>query len=177
MTSKTSFIKNLSPKNNFNISKSLSSKNFFNNYNLNINDSNDIFEKTSNLKSLNTYGIPAELIYKKTPTTRKNIEYQFNFKENFNNFVSDGGLNKKINKFNEDPTFYNKNNLIKSSSTSNKNYYNNFINNNNNFINNNNNNFNNNNNENWGLGIGDWAQSPIPNPQSPIPNPQFFIII
>jgi hypothetical protein len=21
------------------------------------------------------------------------------------------------------------------------------------------------------LGIGDWAQSPIPNPQSPIPNP------
>jgi hypothetical protein len=29
------------------------------------------------------------------------------------------------------------------------------------------------------LGIGDWAQSPIPNPQSPIPNPQspFFIII
>ena len=29
----------------------------------------------------------------------------------------------------------------------------------------------------WGLGIGDWAQSPIPNPQSPIPNPQspFYI--
>jgi len=24
----------------------------------------------------------------------------------------------------------------------------------------------------WGLGIGDWAQPPIPNPQSPIPNPQ-----
>ena len=24
----------------------------------------------------------------------------------------------------------------------------------------------------WGLGIGYWAQSPIPNPQSPIPNPQ-----
>jgi len=24
------------------------------------------------------------------------------------------------------------------------------------------------------LGIGDWAQSPIPNPQSPIPNPQFL---
>jgi len=24
----------------------------------------------------------------------------------------------------------------------------------------------------WGLGIGDWAHSPIPNPQSPIPNPQ-----
>jgi len=24
----------------------------------------------------------------------------------------------------------------------------------------------------WGLGIGDWAQTPIPNPQSPIPNPQ-----
>jgi len=24
----------------------------------------------------------------------------------------------------------------------------------------------------WGLGIGDLAQSPIPNPQSPIPNPQ-----
>jgi len=22
----------------------------------------------------------------------------------------------------------------------------------------------------WGLGIGDWAQSPIPNPQSPINN-------
>jgi len=22
----------------------------------------------------------------------------------------------------------------------------------------------------WGLGIGDWAQSPIPNPQSPILN-------
>jgi len=22
----------------------------------------------------------------------------------------------------------------------------------------------------WGLGIGDWAQSPIPNPQSPIRN-------
>jgi len=32
-----------------------------------------------------------------------------------------------------------------------------------------------------GFGIGDWAQSPIPNPQSPIPNPQspllFFISI
>ena len=31
-----------------------------------------------------------------------------------------------------------------------------------------------------GLGIGDWAQSPIPNPQSPIPNPQspynYFVI-
>jgi len=26
----------------------------------------------------------------------------------------------------------------------------------------------------WGLGIGDWAQSPIPNPQSPIPNPQYI---
>jgi hypothetical protein len=25
-----------------------------------------------------------------------------------------------------------------------------------------------------GLGIGDWAQSPIPNPQSPIPNPHYF---
>jgi len=24
------------------------------------------------------------------------------------------------------------------------------------------------------LGIGDWAQSPIPNPQSPIPNPQLI---
>jgi len=29
----------------------------------------------------------------------------------------------------------------------------------------------------WGLGIGDWAQSPIPNPQSPIPNPQSPIFI
>jgi len=34
-----------------------------------------------------------------------------------------------------------------------------------------------------GWGIGDWAQSPIPNPQSPIPNPQendyskYFIFI
>jgi len=27
------------------------------------------------------------------------------------------------------------------------------------------------------LGIGDWAQSPIPNPQSPIPNPQSPMII
>jgi len=26
------------------------------------------------------------------------------------------------------------------------------------------------------LGIGDWAQSPIPNPQSPIPNPQSPVI-
>jgi hypothetical protein len=26
------------------------------------------------------------------------------------------------------------------------------------------------------LGIGDWAQSPIPNPQSPIPNPHFKTI-
>jgi hypothetical protein len=26
------------------------------------------------------------------------------------------------------------------------------------------------------LGIGDWAQSPIPNPQSPIPNPHKIII-
>jgi hypothetical protein len=25
------------------------------------------------------------------------------------------------------------------------------------------------------LGIGDWAQSPIPNPQSPIPNPHFIL--
>ena len=28
-----------------------------------------------------------------------------------------------------------------------------------------------------GLGIGDWAQSPIPNPQSPIPNPHVSHII
>ena len=28
-----------------------------------------------------------------------------------------------------------------------------------------------------GMGIGDWAQSPIPNPQSPIPNPQSPIIV
>jgi len=28
-----------------------------------------------------------------------------------------------------------------------------------------------------GLGIGDWAQSPIPNPQSPIPNPHKTILI
>jgi hypothetical protein len=27
------------------------------------------------------------------------------------------------------------------------------------------------------LGIGDWAQSPIPNPQSPIPNPHFLLFI
>ena len=27
------------------------------------------------------------------------------------------------------------------------------------------------------MGIGDWAQSPIPNPQSPIPNPQSIILI
>jgi len=27
-----------------------------------------------------------------------------------------------------------------------------------------------------GLGIGDWAQSPIPNPQSPIPNPHIYFI-
>jgi len=27
------------------------------------------------------------------------------------------------------------------------------------------------------LGIGDWAQSPIPNPQSPIPNLNFTRII
>ena len=30
------------------------------------------------------------------------------------------------------------------------------------------------------MGIGDWAQSPIPNPQSPIPNPHphiFFLLI
>jgi hypothetical protein len=27
------------------------------------------------------------------------------------------------------------------------------------------------------LGIGDWAQSPIPNPQSPIPNPQSPFLI
>jgi hypothetical protein len=26
------------------------------------------------------------------------------------------------------------------------------------------------------LGIGDWAQSPIPNPQSPIPNPHVIKI-
>jgi hypothetical protein len=25
------------------------------------------------------------------------------------------------------------------------------------------------------LGIGDWAQSPIPNPQSPIPNPHISL--
>jgi len=27
------------------------------------------------------------------------------------------------------------------------------------------------------MGIGDWAQSPIPNPQSPIPNPQYYLLI
>jgi len=29
----------------------------------------------------------------------------------------------------------------------------------------------------WGLGIGYWAQSLIPNPQSPIPNPQIIYLI
>jgi len=29
----------------------------------------------------------------------------------------------------------------------------------------------------WGLGIGDRPQSPIPNPQSPIPNPQITSVI
>jgi len=29
----------------------------------------------------------------------------------------------------------------------------------------------------WGLGIGDWAQSPIPNPQSPIILIMHIIII
>ena len=29
----------------------------------------------------------------------------------------------------------------------------------------------------WGLGIGDWAQSPIPNPPSPIPNTQINYIL
>jgi len=29
----------------------------------------------------------------------------------------------------------------------------------------------------WGLGIGDWAQSPIPNPQSPIPNPHYHLYL
>jgi len=29
----------------------------------------------------------------------------------------------------------------------------------------------------WGLGIGDWAQSPIPNPQSPIPNENYKYIL
>jgi hypothetical protein len=27
------------------------------------------------------------------------------------------------------------------------------------------------------LGIGDWAQSPIPNPQSPIPNPHLMLYL
>jgi len=29
----------------------------------------------------------------------------------------------------------------------------------------------------WGLGIGDWALSTIPNPQSPIPNPHCIILL
>ena len=29
----------------------------------------------------------------------------------------------------------------------------------------------------WGLGIGDWAQSPIPNPQSPSPIPIYNDIL
>ena len=29
----------------------------------------------------------------------------------------------------------------------------------------------------WGWGIGDLAQSPIPNPQSPIPNPHKIIFL
>ena len=29
----------------------------------------------------------------------------------------------------------------------------------------------------WGLGIGDWAQSPIPNPQSPINFESMLIIL
>ena len=115
MNTTTSLNKSLSPKNNLYISKSLSSKNFFNNYPLNINVSNDVFEKTSNLKSLNTFGIPAELIYKKTPTNRKNFDFHNNFFDIKNNYISDGGLTNKINKFNEDPTYI-KNNLVKSSS-------------------------------------------------------------
>jgi hypothetical protein len=29
----------------------------------------------------------------------------------------------------------------------------------------------------WGLGIGDWAQSSIHNPQSPIPIPVYYILL
>jgi len=29
----------------------------------------------------------------------------------------------------------------------------------------------------WGLGIGDWAQSPIPNPQSPQLNTSLIVLI
>ena len=29
----------------------------------------------------------------------------------------------------------------------------------------------------WGLGIGDWAQSPIPHPQFPIPQPPSLYLI
>jgi len=29
----------------------------------------------------------------------------------------------------------------------------------------------------WGLGIGDWAQSPIPNPQSPMKRKEYISII
>ena len=29
----------------------------------------------------------------------------------------------------------------------------------------------------WGLGIGDWAQSPIPKPQSPIPQGKLFFCL
>ena len=28
----------------------------------------------------------------------------------------------------------------------------------------------------WGLGIGDWAQYPIPKPQYPIPNPHLNLL-
>jgi len=28
----------------------------------------------------------------------------------------------------------------------------------------------------WGLGIGDWAQSPIPNPQSPTLNSEVCVL-
>ena len=29
----------------------------------------------------------------------------------------------------------------------------------------------------WGLGIGDWAQSPIPNPQSPFNSSLFYCLL
>ena len=59
------------------------------------------FKKSSNLKQLNINGTSPIILFKKTPKSNHRNQIDFNLK---NEYISDGGLKKKIDKYNIEKT-------------------------------------------------------------------------
>ena len=98
------------------IPKSLSSRDCISRVNSSPNKKINIFIKTTNIKQLNTNGTSPIIIYKKTPRAHYKPEINFGLLKS-GEYVTDGGLKKKLEKFNTENT--NKENKSKILSSSN----------------------------------------------------------